>query len=286
MSKWLRGLVVAVACVATTGMVPELAYAQRGGRGGSRDGGGAVRGGRVGRAAPRPVYRGGSHRAPRRVIYTRGYYGRRPVHWGGFGYGAYYGGWGPGWWGPGFASSMWWPGFGWWGGPALYAPPYGAWGVTSDARFLVTPRNTEVYVDGALAGVVDQYDGVFQSLRLAPGTHEITLYLDGHRRYQANVYVAPGSTLKLRHAMEPLPAGTRARGGQETRPCAVLDRGRGGARRAHATQCQSARRPRGRGLTSEVLNGPPAGTGRLRYPPAETSLVVSCCLAGPRCAVP
>ena len=207
MSKWLRGLVVAVACVATTGMVPELAYAQRGGRGGSRDGGGAVRGGRVGRAAPRTVYRAGSHRAPRRVIYTRGYYGRRPVHWGGFGYGAYYGGWGPGWWGPGFASSMWWPGFGWWGGPALYAPPYGAWGVTSDARFLVTPRNTEVYVDGALAGVVDQYDGVFQSLRLAPGTHEITLYLDGHRRYQANVYVAPGSTLKLRHAMEPLPAG-------------------------------------------------------------------------------
>jgi hypothetical protein len=105
---------------------------------------------------------------------------------------------------------MWWPGWGWWGGPALYAPPYGAWGVTSDARFLVTPRNTEVYVDGALAGVVDQYDGVFQSLRLAPGTHQITLYLDGHRRYQADVYVAPGSTLKLRHTMEPLPAGAPA----------------------------------------------------------------------------
>jgi hypothetical protein len=203
---------VAAACVAATGVVPELAYAQRGGRGGgggSRGGGGAVRSAPVSRQTPRTTYRGGGYRGyrgPGRVVYTRGYYAR-PVYWGGFGYGAYYGAWGPGYWGPGFASSMWWPGYGWWGGPALYAPPFGAWGVTSDARFLVTPRSTEVYVDGALAGVVDQYDGVFQSLRLAPGTHQITLYLDGHRRYQADVYVAPGSTLKVRHAMEPLPAG-------------------------------------------------------------------------------
>jgi hypothetical protein len=102
---------------------------------------------------------------------------------------------------------MWWPGFGWWGGPALYAPPFAAWGITSDARFLVTPRTAEVYVDGALAGIVDQYDGVFQSLTLAPGTHRISLYLEGHRRHDANVYVAPGSTLKLRHTMEPLAAG-------------------------------------------------------------------------------
>ena len=100
---------------------------------------------------------------------------------------------------------MWWPGLGWWGAPALYYPPY--WGITSDARFLVTPRETEVYIDGALAGVVDQFDGVFQSLTLAPGTHQISLYLDGHKRRDTNVYVAPGSTVKLRHAMEPLAAG-------------------------------------------------------------------------------
>ncbi len=84
------------------------------------------------------------------------------------------------------------------------------WGVTSDARFLVSPRNTEVYIDGALAGIVDQYDGVFQSLTVAPGTHKVSLYLDGHRRHDTNVYVAPASTLKLRHTMEPLPAGAPA----------------------------------------------------------------------------
>jgi hypothetical protein len=103
---------------------------------------------------------------------------------------------------------MWWPGYGWWGGPPLYAPPY--WGITSNARFLVTPREAEVYVDGALAGIVDQYDGTFQSLTLAPGTHQISLYLDGYKRQDANVYVAPGSTLKLRHTMQPLAAGAPA----------------------------------------------------------------------------
>lgn len=83
--------------------------------------------------------------------------------------------------------------------------PY--WGITSNARFLVTPRNAEVYVDGALAGIVDQYDGTFQSLTLAPGTHQISLFLDGYHRQDSNVYVAPGSTLKLRHTMEALPEG-------------------------------------------------------------------------------
>jgi len=98
---------------------------------------------------------------------------------------------------------------GWWGSPlAFYGMPYGP--NTSDARLQVTPRETEVYIDGALAGVADQYDGVFQSLRLAPGTHEITLYLEGHRRFTQNVYVAPASTLKLRHAMQPLAAGDSA----------------------------------------------------------------------------
>ena len=157
-------------------------------------------------------------------MYGSGYHGGyrpvyvgRPAYWGGFGFGwgygypgwgyAGWGAWGPGWWGPGYASSMWWPGYGWWGGPALYAPPYGAWGITSDARFLVSPRTAEVYIDGALAGIVDQFDGVFQSLTLAPGTHQISLYLDGHRRHDANIYVAPGSTIKLRHSMEPLAEG-------------------------------------------------------------------------------
>jgi hypothetical protein len=229
----VRSLVVATAVLLASGVEPDTAFAQRGGRGGggggsSRGGGGgggtaAPRGGHSSQGAPvtgRAVPRGGGHPGGGYPGGGGGYYGGYrpgyvyPPYWGGFGlgwgWGGYWGGyggygyWGPGWWGPGYASSMWWPGLGWWGAPALYYPPY--WGITSDARFLVTPRSTEVYIDGALAGVVDQFDGVFQSLRLSPGTHQITLYLDGHKRRDTNVYVAPGATLKLRHTMEPLAA--------------------------------------------------------------------------------
>lgn len=229
MRHLVRSLVVATAVVLAAAVVPDAAFAQRGGRGGGgggapRGGGGtaAPRGGHSSQGAPvvgRAVPRGGAHPGGGPPGGGRYYGGYRPVYahppyWGGFGigrgWGGYWGGfygygyWGPGWWGPGYATSMWWPGVGWWGAPALYYPPY--WGITSEARFLVTPRTTEVYVDGALAGVVDQFDGVFQSLTLTPGTHQISLYLDGHKRRDTNVYVAPASTLKLRHTMEPLAA--------------------------------------------------------------------------------
>lgn len=227
----MRSLVVATALLTAAACVPESAFAQRGvsrggggggggSRGGSGGGGQAVpRGGHspspgapvVGRAVPRgtapahPIHPGGGHGGYYRPGYVYPPYWSLGWGWGGY-WGGYYGWgyWGPGWWGPGYATSMWWPGWGWWGAPAIYYPPY--WGVVADAKFLVTPRNTEVYIDGALAGIVDQYDGAFQSLRLAPGTHQITLYLEGHKRRDTNVYVAPGSTLKLRHTMEPLPA--------------------------------------------------------------------------------
>lgn len=224
---------VAAAVVAAIALVPDSAFAQRGGRGGGgggpRGGGGATMaprggGGGTGRMAVPRGGGGGRIGGPgvgraRYPVGGRGYrnvYYARPAFWGGWGLGWGWGGywgyggwgaWGPGWWGPGYASSMWWPGFGWWGAPALYAPPFGMWGITSEARLMVKPRNTEVYVDGALAGIVDQYDGVFQSLTLAPGTHEITLYLEGHKKQVVNAYVAPGSTLKVRHAMEPLAPG-------------------------------------------------------------------------------
>lgn len=113
--------------------------------------------------------------------------------------------------GPWFGGGpFWWPmSYGWFHPPYPPYPYYygGHYGMGSDARLQVTPPQTEVYIDGALAGVVDQFDGVFQRLRLSPGTHEMALYLDGHRTFVRPVYVAPGSTLKLRHTMEPLGPG-------------------------------------------------------------------------------
>ena len=60
------------------------------------------------------------------------------------------------------------PGFGY--PPGVYNDPAVA------IRLQVTPRDASVYVDGYAAGVVDDYDGVFQRLRLVPGPHEIVIY--------------------------------------------------------------------------------------------------------------
>lgn len=70
-------------------------------------------------------------------------------------------------------------------------------------RFQVYPKNTEVYIDGYYAGIVDD----FGKLRLEPGPHDITLYLDGHRVFEETVYSTAGSTVRIHHEMEPLAPG-------------------------------------------------------------------------------
>ena len=69
------------------------------------------------------------------------------------------------------------------------------------------PRTTEVFVDGYFAGVVDDFDGFSQRLRLEPGEHEVTLFLEGHRPLTRRMLFTQGQTLKVEHEMEPLGAG-------------------------------------------------------------------------------
>jgi hypothetical protein len=95
----------------------------------------------------------------------------------------------------------------WWGPgmyPYWYSPVYG---VRASVRVIATPKDAAVYVDGFYAGIVDDFDGIFQSLPLPPGGHEITLYAPGHRTVTQRVYLSPDSTLKLRQTLERLPAG-------------------------------------------------------------------------------
>ena len=69
------------------------------------------------------------------------------------------------------------------------------------------PRSTEVYVDGYFAGVVDNFDGFSQKLKLEPGEHEVTLFLDGYRPLTRRMLFTAGQTIKFEHDMEPLGAG-------------------------------------------------------------------------------
>lgn len=111
---------------------------------------------------------------------------------GGFGYSFYDPYWGP-----------YWSGY----GPYGYGPARDALG---SVRLQVTPQEAEVFVDGYYTGRVDDFDGIFQRLRLLPGGHEIVIYGDGYRSLRERIYVAPGTTHKIQEAMAPLGPGEPA----------------------------------------------------------------------------
>ena len=98
-----------------------------------------------------------------------------------------------------------------------YQRPY--YDLAGSLRLQVAPRETEVFIDGYFAGTVDDFDGIFQSLNVEPGEHDIELYLPGHRSLQQKLYLQPGKTSRIRHTMQPIapgdpqpirPAGVRA----------------------------------------------------------------------------
>ncbi len=117
-----------------------------------------------------------------------------------------------------------------WGYPYQYPypGPYPYRGYRYDdaagIRIEATPRETEVYVDGARAGIVDDYDGIFQRLHVTPGEHEITLYLPGYRTWREVRYFSPNSDSKILHTMLPLGPGQP----DEPRPVPMRRDPRGG----------------------------------------------------------
>jgi hypothetical protein len=151
------------------------------------------------------VASGGHYHYPGYPVYGYGYpaygsfYVGYPWYGGGFGFSV----------GVGFGYSAY--GYPYYAYPYAYAPyPYPAavyYDGSAAMHLQVTPRNTEVYVDGYYAGVVDQFDGTFQRLNIQPGSHDIELYLPGHRLLQRQVYLQPGKTTDIKYAMEPLAPG-------------------------------------------------------------------------------
>jgi hypothetical protein len=150
------------------------------------------RGGVVARQPARPI--------GRQLVIRGGFYG--PVFfnpWYTYGYYGY----------PGYGD-----GFGYQYG----YPPYGYYGradlLSASVRLEVTPKETEVYVDGFRAGAVDDFDGFFQRLRMRPGEHDLVLYHDGFRTVHQHLYMNSGADQKIRYTMVPLSPGEQA----EARP--------------------------------------------------------------------
>jgi hypothetical protein len=65
-------------------------------------------------------------------------------------------------------------------------------------RIVDASRDAEVFVDGVYAGVVDDYDGVFQHLNLEAGAHTIEIEAPGYRPIAFDVRVLPGQTVTYR----------------------------------------------------------------------------------------
>ncbi len=88
---------------------------------------------------------------------------------------------------------------------------YGAYGSDDGhVRIEVSPKGlrdeAHVYVNEAHVGVVDDFDGFFQRLVLNPGQYEIEVRLEGYHPLQVHIFVAPRSTYKIRHRLEPIVA--------------------------------------------------------------------------------
>lgn len=84
---------------------------------------------------------------------------------------------------------------------------YSPYGDDSSLRIQVKPSDAEVFLDGYLVGNVDDFDGIFQRLRLRSGEHEIAIYKEGYRTIRQKVYLSPGGTFRVQHEMERLRAG-------------------------------------------------------------------------------
>ena len=80
----------------------------------------------------------------------------------------------------------------------------------ASVRVQVTPKQTEIYIDNQFVGTVDDFDGIFQRLRIPPGAHDVTLYLDGYRTVHQRIYTQPTGTFRLRYTMVALAAGETA----------------------------------------------------------------------------
>jgi hypothetical protein len=110
--------------------------------------------------------------------------------------------------GPAYRAQYPWGWYGPWGQwPRGYYPRYYMPEFPGSLRLDVDQKQAEVFVDGWLAGVVDDFDGFFQSLTLRPGEYEIAIYLEGYRTERLSLLVAPGSSRRIKLQMQKLGAG-------------------------------------------------------------------------------
>ena len=97
----------------------------------------------------------------------------------------------------------------WYGGYQYPIRPYG-YGYRlaepeASVRLEVKPKEAEVFVDGYYAGVVDDFDGTWQSLKLDSGGHNIEIRKPGLETLRFDVHVQPERSITFRGDMKAVP---------------------------------------------------------------------------------
>jgi hypothetical protein len=88
-------------------------------------------------------------------------------------------------------------------GPYEYAPdPFDRSGPTGGLRIRVEPADADVYVDGYYAGIVDDFNGHFQRLKLTTGPHRVEIRAQGYVPLVFVVNIEPGRTIEYRNRLQ------------------------------------------------------------------------------------
>ncbi len=115
----------------------------------------------------------------------------------------WYGGWG-GWYGgyPGYGGYGWYGSPGAWGSGWGYTAVYPMPGVTHGALDLdVSPENAQIYVDGELVGVADDFDGFPDFLWLEKGTYDVVIFSPGYQTLARQYSIYAGLVVDVEDAM-------------------------------------------------------------------------------------
>ncbi len=85
-----------------------------------------------------------------------------------------------------------------------YGTYYGDYGYpTGELKLQVRPRDAQVFINGAYAGTVDEFDGTFQSMRLEGGEYQVEIVLPGYEPLDFDVHITAGEKVTYKGDLLP-----------------------------------------------------------------------------------
>ena len=81
---------------------------------------------------------------------------------------------------------------------------YGSYFDVGQLRLRVSPRHAQVFIDGYYAGIVDDFDGVLQSMKMESGPYHIEIVAPGYEPLEFDVRITPGQKIDYRGDLIPM----------------------------------------------------------------------------------